>query len=154
MGLTPVRRSRETQALVGRADELQTFEQALDELDRGASAGAVVLHGEPGIGRTRLLGELTARADQRRHLVLAGSGLEPESDLPFSVFVDALGCVASLDPAQPANLGKDAGAELAGMLPSLSALAPWPGAAPQQERYRIHRSVCTLLELLPANCSF
>jgi ATP/maltotriose-dependent transcriptional regulator MalT len=145
------RRSRGDHALVGRADELRWFEQALDELDRGASGGAVVVHGEPGIGKTRLLGELSAHADRRRHLVLAGSGSELEHDLPFSVFVDALDeYVTSLDHAQLATLGSDVGAELADVLPSMSALAPGRGVASQQERYRSHRAVCRLLELLAA----
>ena len=57
--------------------------------DRGRSA-ALLLLGEPGIGKTRLLAELAARADARGLLVLAGSASELERDLPFWVFVDAL----------------------------------------------------------------
>ncbi len=75
--------------LVGRTDELEALEQALDELDRGRP-GAVELVGEPGIGKTRLLRELALRAERRGHLVLYGSASELERDLPFSVFVDAL----------------------------------------------------------------
>ena len=62
---------------------------ALAELERGRPA-AIELVGEPGIGKTRLLAELAARADARGHLVLAGSASELERDLPFWVFVDAL----------------------------------------------------------------
>jgi len=149
VGPTPGKRSRESHALVGRAHELQSFEQALDELDCGASGGAVVLHGEAGIGKTRLLAELTARADQRRHLVLAGSGSELEHDLPFSVFVDALDeYMTSLDQVRLAKLGKDVLAELADVFPSLSAVARGRDVASQRERYRSHRAVCALLELL------
>src|SRR5215207_7690650 len=75
--------------LVGRADELESLEQLLEELDRG-SPGAIEVTGEPGIGKTRLLRELAARAEDRGHLVLGGSASELEHDLPFSVFVDAL----------------------------------------------------------------
>ena len=46
---------------VGRADELSSLERILDELDRGCP-GAIELAGEPGIGKTRLLTELAARA--------------------------------------------------------------------------------------------
>ncbi len=45
---------REQNPLVGRADELDSLEQVLDELDRGPP-GAIELVGEPGIGKTRLL---------------------------------------------------------------------------------------------------
>ncbi len=48
--------------LVGRTDELDALEQLLDELDRGR-ASAIELVGEPGIGKTRLLRELAARAE-------------------------------------------------------------------------------------------
>ena len=51
---------------------------------------AVELVGEAGIGKTRLLRELAARAEQRGDLVLSGSASELERNLPFSVFVDAL----------------------------------------------------------------
>src|SRR5574342_1032465 len=84
--------------LVGRADELGSLEVLLDELDGGAR-GAIELAGELGIGKTRLLRELAARAQARGHLVLSGSASELERDLPFSVFVDALDqYVAGLDP--------------------------------------------------------
>jgi predicted ATPase len=61
---------------------------ALDGLVRGCSS-AVELVGEPGIGKTRLLRELAARAESRGALVLSGSASELECDLPFSVVVDA-----------------------------------------------------------------
>ena len=75
--------------LVGRAEEMSSLDQVLAELDQGSSA-ALLLVGEPGIGKTRLLAELAARADARGQLVLSGSASELERDLPFSVFVDAL----------------------------------------------------------------
>ena len=75
--------------LVGRADEMSSLNQVLTDLDRGGSA-ALLLIGEPGIGKTRLLAELAARADAQGQLVLSGSASELERDLPFSVFVDAL----------------------------------------------------------------
>jgi MoxR-like ATPase len=53
--------------LVGRTAELASLDQALDELQRGRS-GALELVGEPGIGKTRLLAELAARADERGQL--------------------------------------------------------------------------------------
>ena len=69
---------------VGRAAELGSFDRFLAELDDGRPV-ATELVGEPGIGKTRLLAELAARADARGHLVLSGSGSELEQDLPFSL---------------------------------------------------------------------
>jgi ATP/maltotriose-dependent transcriptional regulator MalT len=134
--------------LVGRTDELGSVEQLLDELDRGSN-GAMQLAGEPGIGKTRLLRELAARAEARGHIVLWGSASELERDLPFSVFVDALDqYVAGLEPNQLAVLDDDAQAELAQVFPSLWALTSGHEVAPQHERYRSYRAVRALLEQL------
>jgi ATP/maltotriose-dependent transcriptional regulator MalT len=134
--------------LVGRADELGSLDQVLAELDRGRSA-AIELVGEPGIGKTRLLAELAARAEERGQLVLAGSASELERDLPFSVFVDALDeYVQGLEPKRLAALDDDVRTELAHVFPSLSALATESQAALQHERYRSHRAVRELLERL------
>jgi ATP/maltotriose-dependent transcriptional regulator MalT len=134
--------------LVGRVDELGALEQVLDELDRGR-AGAVEVAGEPGIGKTRLLQELAARAEDRGHLVLAGSASELERNLPFSVFVDALDeYVESLDPKRLGLLDDNVQAELACVFPSLSALGRRREVPLQQERYRSHRAVRALLEYL------
>jgi predicted ATPase len=126
---------------VGRTDELGSLERILGELDRGCPA-AIQVVGEPGIGKTRLLRELSARAGARGHLVLAGAASEFERDLPFSVFVDALDeYVAGLEPGRLAVLGDAVQAELAHVFPSLSALAGGRPVSPQHERYRSHRAV-------------
>jgi ATP/maltotriose-dependent transcriptional regulator MalT len=133
---------------VGRADELGSFERLLDELGRG-QPGVVEVVGEPGIGKTRLLRELAARAGARGHLVLSGAASEFEHDLPFSVFVDALDeYVAGLEPDRLAALDDAVQAELAHVFPSLSALAGGHEVALQSERYRSHRAVRALLEHL------
>jgi len=142
------RPARPHDPLVGREDELDSLEQVLDELN-GGLPGAIELVGESGIGKTRLLSELAARAELRGHLVLAGSASELERDLPFSVFVHALDeYVESIDPSQLSTLDDDVQAELAHVLPSLSALASGRVVALQQERYRSHRAVRALLEHL------
>ena len=101
----------------------ETLEHVLEELNLGGSV-AIELVGDPGIGKTRLVRELSARAEDRGHLVLVGSASELERALPFSVFVDALDeYVESLDPNLFSSLDDDVQAELAHVLPSLSALA-------------------------------
>jgi DNA-binding NarL/FixJ family response regulator len=135
---------------VGKADELGSLERILDELDRGCP-GAIEVTGEPGIGKTRLLRELAARAGARGHLVLSGAASEFENDLPFSVFVDALDeYVAGLEPDRIAVLDDAVQAELAHVFPSLSALAGGQPVSLQSERYRSHRAVRELLKRLAA----
>ena len=87
--------------------------------------------GEPGIGKTRLLAELAARADARGHLVLAGSASELERDLPFWVFVDALDEYVAAARAAPARRARRRARarELAQVFPSLVGARPGGGAA-------------------------
>jgi ATP/maltotriose-dependent transcriptional regulator MalT len=135
---------------VGRTAELGAIDSVLDELDAGRPA-ALAIVGEPGIGKTRLLAELAARADERRHLVLTGTASELDRDVPFWVFVDALDeYVRSLDPMLFAPLGDEALAELAQVVPGLPGSVAAPSQAGTQERYRIHRAVTLLLERLAA----
>src|SRR5579863_9944191 len=67
--------------LYGRDADLAALSELLDRARAGASA-ALVLRGEPGIGKTALVSELIARADGFR--VLRGAGIEEESGLPFA----------------------------------------------------------------------
>ncbi len=136
--------------LVGRADELGSIDEVLAELNRGRP-GVIELAGEPGIGKTRLLRELAARAEASGQLVLAGSASELERNLPFSVFVDALDeYLAGLAPARYMALDYAVQAELAYVFPSLSAQAAGGEVALQHERYRSHRAVRDLLAQLAA----
>jgi ATP/maltotriose-dependent transcriptional regulator MalT len=129
--------------LVGRTAELGSLDQALAGLERRRSSVLAVV-GEPGMGKTRLLAELVARAEERRHLVLSGSASELEGDLPFWAFVDALDeYVHALEPWRLDALGHESLAELGRVLPSLPAPAP-RGA----DRYRTYRAVRQLLEAL------
>src|SRR3954447_26162888 len=134
--------------LVGRASELAAVDRLLTQIAAGQSAALQVV-GEPGIGKTRFLAELTTRADARGYLVLSGCGGELELDLPFWVFVDALDeYVHGLDPHRLDGLDDDVRAELATVFPSSTRLAAGRRTASQHERYRSHRAVCTLLETL------
>ena len=140
--------NRPAERLVGRAVELAAIDRALADLD-GVRLAALAVVGEPGIGKTRLLGELADRADARGALVLRGSASEIERDLPFSLFVDALDeYIQAMPPKHLHALAGDVRAELATVFPSLTSLARGQEVAMQHERYRSHRAVRELLELL------
>jgi DNA-binding CsgD family transcriptional regulator len=137
--------------LVGRAAEVGSFGALLDGLEEGRSAAIAVI-GEPGIGKTRLLAELAAEADRRQQLVLSGAASELEQDVPFWVFVDAIEeYVEGLEPKRLAGLADDVRAELALVFPSLFPPAKDGHGAVQNERYRSHRAVRELLEVLTQN---
>ena len=138
------------QPLVGRAAEMAAVERAVDGLRRDAPS-ALVVEGEAGIGKTRLLSELAERADRRGSTVLRGSASELERDLPFWVFVDALDAfVAGLDPRVLDGLSADMQAEMAQVLPSLAERAAPAAPVLQDQRYRVHRAARALLERLAA----
>lgn len=123
-----------SEPLVGRGAELAALEELLGRTD----FCVLEVVGEPGIGKTRLLAELEARADRRGGLVLTGSASELEADLPFGVWVDALDeYLHGLEPRR-----------LAALPPELGAIFPALPAADAGDRYRLHRAVGTLLEAL------
>ena len=74
---------------IGRRQELAALDASLETL-RAPRPRWVVVSGEPGIGKTRLLNELAERAGARRHPAFVGRGAELESELPFAIWVDAL----------------------------------------------------------------
>jgi DNA-binding CsgD family transcriptional regulator len=135
--------------LLGRERELRQLDDVLDVTLDG-SARVFVASGEPGIGKTRLLGELSRRADARGCLLLEGHAGEFERELPFAVLVDACDeFLASLDARKAQRLAGDSLAELAAIFPSLRPLHPEPPPAwVVDERFRAHRAVGELLERL------
>ena len=90
------------------------------------------------------------RADARGQLVLSGSASELERDLPFWVFVDALDeYVQGLDPRRLDALDDDVRDRARDGPPvAVGARTGTATAALQHERYRSHRAVRELLELL------
>ena len=130
--------------LVERDAELRVLERALDEAQGGRSRAVGIL-GEPGIGKSRLLGEFGARAAARGHVVLAGRAAELERDVPFALWVDALdGHLSDSGAALLEGVPADELADLAVAFPAVSrmtAVAP----AVAVERHRVARAVRRLL---------
>ena len=141
--------------LVGRGDALRAFRAALDASGTG-SCCFLGLVGEPGAGKTRLLGELAAGAAQRGMVILGGRAAEFEQEMPLGVVVDALDDqVESGLPSLAIRLGAGTCGLLAAVLPSLRAAAPGldGSAGPGRDmtgRYRIYRGMRRLLEDLAA----
>ena len=133
--------------LVGRDPELRELERALGEVDAGRSR-AVGITGEPGIGKSRLLGELGRRAAARGHVVVSGRAAELERDVPFALWVEALEDeIAGTGAEVLAGLGEERLADLAVALPAAGRVT---GVAPAVtgERHRVARAVRGLLERL------
>ena len=89
-------------ALRGRTAEIAEFDRALDRAASGRLA-VVLVEGEAGIGKSRLLAEVLDRARDRGFAVAAGRADEFERTRPFGVLVEAWGCVRSApDPRRAA----------------------------------------------------
>jgi hypothetical protein len=101
--------------LYGRDAELTALDDLLDRA-RGGSSGALVLRGDPGIGKTALLAEAIERADGFQ--VIRAAGVEEEAELPYAglhlLLRSALGRVAALPDVQAQALRSAIGLAKAG----------------------------------------
>jgi DNA-binding CsgD family transcriptional regulator len=85
--------------LVARAAEMNRLHASLARAEVGA-AGAVLVSGDAGIGKTRLLEELGRTAQSRGGIVLSGRCLDiGETGLPYLPFVEILVQLNRQDPA-------------------------------------------------------
>jgi adenylate cyclase len=74
--------SPQENSIIGRSPERQRIEQSLDTLLDG-SGGLLLLRGEAGIGKSRLLREAMQQAQRRGVLALSGYGSSIESATPY-----------------------------------------------------------------------
>jgi DNA-binding CsgD family transcriptional regulator len=76
--------------LAGRADELARLDAYLRDLSRGTGS-AVLIEGEPGIGKSTLLRTALERVPSGSSQVFRGAGDELGQEMPLSPFLDAFG---------------------------------------------------------------
>jgi predicted ATPase len=87
---------------LGREAETRALVEALDRVASGASA-IVLIEGEAGIGKTRLLQDGLQDAHARGMQVVAGRAEELERTRPFGLLAEAFGCAStSPDPRRTA----------------------------------------------------
>ncbi|MFZ0040075.1 MAG: AAA family ATPase, partial [Solirubrobacteraceae bacterium] len=155
---------RGSPALVGREDELTVLAQWLAAAqahrdpvaERGDERPRVLLvSGEAGIGKTRLMAEAALRAHAAGAIVLAGRS--PEATLvPYQPFLEALGHYVRSAPLDELRaLVREHGAELARLIPELRRrlpeLPPREPGDPETDRYRLFEAVAGLLGEIAAN---
>jgi DNA-binding SARP family transcriptional activator len=134
--------------LVGRAEQLQHLATLLDRTAAGDGA-LVVIAGEGGIGKTRLVAELADRASGFGVLY----GRCDEEVVPFGPWVEALARrLAEIpDDELEATLGGD-GRSLARLIPELHgrvpALVADPAGDPEDDRHRLFAAIAAFIERL------
>jgi predicted ATPase len=119
-----VRRTLRSARLIGRADELKQFDGALSDAVRGQPT-TLLVGGDAGIGKTRLLAEWADRAASTGARMVSGSCLElAAASLPYGAVVDALRrLVAATPPTRRRDVYGPAEAygELVRVVPELGA---------------------------------
>lgn len=143
----------QSRPLVGRSDELAVLHAALASASSGRGV-AVVVSGEPGTGKSRLVAEARTHAASRGLRWLPARCLSYGGSLPYWPFVDLLRQVTGVPAQEEADV---ADARLAASLPAASL----PGARrllgtaaddvePQRARREIHDAVTGWLAALAA----
>ncbi|HEY7046714.1 MAG TPA: AAA family ATPase [Jatrophihabitantaceae bacterium] len=131
--------------LVGRSDELELLVRALSN-----PPAVVVVEGEAGIGKTRLVAELSSRPELAGRRVISGACRHVREPFPLGPLIDALRSVG--DDLARAELSPLTGAlrplipELANALPA----RPEPLEERLAERHRVFRALVEILGSLGA----
>jgi AAA ATPase domain len=135
-----------TTPLVGRDDELARLAKALRRTTSGA--GVILVTGDAGVGKTRLLVEFGAALPTRTRFLM-GRGSARGRAVPFSLLVEAIdpGLRRSL-PERRAQLADGRGRPLVGIAPSLGS-GSWTGEA--FGRIAVLDAFAAALELLAAD---
>ncbi len=137
--------SRKTAAdappLVGRERELavvRSWIEGVGREDGGAPGQTLLLLGEPGIGKTRLLDELAATLRDAGGRTIRGRGFEAETVRPYGAWIDALRSVPPEWFAGSAGLGS--------LIPEIRGAADVPA-----DRSRLFDAVAGFLARLSAD---
>ncbi|HEX6387978.1 MAG TPA: ATP-binding protein, partial [Solirubrobacteraceae bacterium] len=132
-------------ALVGRDAELAAVADAA-AAGRAGDVTRLAVVGDAGLGKTALLAAAREACEDAGLTVLSGRAAEHERDVPFGLVADALdAAAAAIGSRRLESLGETRVTDLAAALPSIAAVTP---PASMAERYRTHRALSALLELL------
>jgi DNA-binding SARP family transcriptional activator len=96
--LVPLQAPTQAPPLVNRVAECRAIELCFEQLAAGRG-GALLLEGPGGIGKSRLVRELAARARQRGYCALVGAAYEMEAAVAYGPFIDILQAALRESPA-------------------------------------------------------
>lgn len=148
-------------ALIGRASSLEALLRLMEQAC-GGSGQTVLIAGEAGLGKSRLITEATTRMTTPQAqalcsavLILQGRCFEPDTALPYAPLLDVLrSFLASRSPDEITHAFGPTTPELAKLLPELAmlvpALAPSPLLEPEQEKHRLFQALTLFFSHLAA----
>ena len=148
--MADARLSSVRQPLVGRDNELDRIHAALDRV-MGGDGRVVLVSGEPGIGKTRLVEELVALAAHQGATVACGRVDDADGTPPYWPWVQLLDGVLEAGDRDvvAAALRANAG-PLAAIMPSLREIVgddipALPALEPAAARFRLHEAIVDVL---------
>jgi DNA-binding NarL/FixJ family response regulator len=116
--------------LIGREQEVATIRDVL----RGDQGGVLLLSGEAGIGKSRLVAEAVGEARRRGLTILQGVCFEQDRSRPYGPLLDLLrGWVAANGIKRLATAAAPFDAEIRRLLPEFAALLTKPEPSPRPE---------------------
>ncbi len=138
--------------LIARARPLEALRDVLSQAAAGQGR-CVLISGEAGVGKSRLLQELRSSRETSAHRVLQGGAIEGSAVYPYAPLADLLrNTLAPLSPAQMGDLLGPLAGELVGLLPELAWRLPVVTAAsnptPELERQRLFEALMQFLARL------
>ncbi|HWD85195.1 MAG TPA: AAA family ATPase [Solirubrobacteraceae bacterium] len=137
---------------VGRLRELGELEHASNEA-AGGQPGLVLLGGESGVGKTRLVTEFERQVAHRPVLVLRGEAVEQaDGELPYAPLIGALRPLvrqrdAALDGLAPSSRG-----QLSTLLPGLGDGEPPPARDDPTAQVRLFEALLELVDVVSESC--
>jgi DNA-binding CsgD family transcriptional regulator len=132
---------------IGRERELASLAEQLRAASLG-EGGVVLITGEPGIGKSRLLYEFAERARGDGWLVLSGRAYDTEGMPPYLPFAEALREYIRATPNEELKAGLGNAGEIALLIPELGermTLSPAPSLGAEGDRFRLFQSITDLL---------
>lgn len=146
----PVNTDSDQTPFVGREKELTALQSRLAAAERG-EGDFIVLSGEAGVGKSRLVQELAAEARRRQFIVLSGHSIEMEGAPPYQPLIEQIEQAQRVVPTDLMReiLGENA-PEVSRLMPELRqkyADIPEPAELPpeQERRYLLH-GVCQFID--------
>ena len=147
LGILPARTP-----LVGRARELEYLKSQYESVMAGGGGRLILVSGEPGVGKTRLIRELGTYARIRGGLYLEGRYLKGIT-VPYGPWEEALrDAIHGLGKEQLAQVVGPYGAELSQISPEfvdhLGSFPPPPALGPEDMRLRLFDGIASLISNL------